>query len=207
MSFLVLEGLDGAGTTTQRSLLTTSLRKRGLTVLETWEPTDGPVGQVIRRFLTGAIALDPAALALLFAADRLDHLRREVRPALEAGNVVVCDRYLLSSLAYQSIDLDGDWVARINREADQPDLTIVLAISPEAALDRITRRGQPAEHYERLDRLRAVARAYRRAIDAARLAGAAVVMIAGDRAPEDVAADVLAAATRALGRSFTRPHL
>jgi dTMP kinase len=191
--FIALEGLDGSGTTTQRSLLTRALRERGYQVVETWEPTDGPIGGLIRRFLSGELALDPATVALLFAADRLEHQRTTIRPGLTSGAVVVSDRYLLSSLAYQGLDLPLDWVATVNRWAAPPDLTVFLEAPPEVCFARLAVRGRPAEQYERLDRLQAVARAYRRARDAVRLAGGAVRVVDGASDPLTVHQAVLAA--------------
>ncbi|HLL53606.1 MAG TPA: dTMP kinase, partial [Myxococcaceae bacterium] len=98
--FFVLEGLDGAGTTTQCERLASELRSRGFRVLVTREPSDGPVGTMIRQALTGRLGmpggngpLAPETLALLFAADRADHLHARVRPALERGEIVISDRY------------------------------------------------------------------------------------------------------------------
>ncbi|MCS6800780.1 MAG: dTMP kinase [Chloroflexota bacterium] len=191
--FIALEGLDGAGTTTQCALLADALRRRGHAVLATREPTDRPIGELLRRFLSGSLPLAPATVALLFAADRLEHLQRDIAPALEAGAVVVSDRSLLSSLAYQSIDLPVEWVAAINRWADHPALTVFLDVPPEVCLARLLQRGRPPEQYERLDRLRAVARAYQRARDAARLAGAAVRVVDGSADPATVHRAVLTA--------------
>src|SRR5215471_2535238 len=110
--FVVLEGLDGAGTTTQAERLASRLRQAGYAVLVTREPSDGPVGTVLRRALAGGVALphrggplSDHTLALLFAADRMDHLCAEILPALGKGQIVLCDRYLLSSYAYQGATL------------------------------------------------------------------------------------------------------
>ena len=109
--FIAIEGIDGSGTTLQTRLLADWLAARGHTVLETREPSHGPIGVLVRERLSVRSApLEPAALALLFAADRLDHLAREVVPAIARGAVVLSDRYLLSSLAYQSLDCDAAWV-------------------------------------------------------------------------------------------------
>lgn len=115
--FIVLEGLDGAGTTTQTERLASLLRSEGHDVVTTREPSDGPVGTMLRQALTGRLGLPqgrgPLAqetLALLFAADRTDHLHARILPALEQGKVVLCDRYVLSSLAYQGASLPMAWV-------------------------------------------------------------------------------------------------
>jgi dTMP kinase len=110
--FVVLEGLDGAGTTTQCTALAERLRQAGPEVLTTREPSDGPIGTQIRQALAGRLSLPDRlapltapTLALLFAADRVDHAAAEVEPALARGAVVLCDRDLLGSLAYQTADL------------------------------------------------------------------------------------------------------
>ncbi|NMB75766.1 MAG: dTMP kinase [Myxococcales bacterium] len=140
--FIVLEGIDGAGTTTQSRLLCDWLRSIGRSVLPTREPSDGPIGHMIRAILSGRLvvresvaagsprvrALDPAAIALLFAADRIDHLDNEVQPALARGIEVVSDRYYHSSLAYQSQDCPMPWVQQINRRAMAPDVTYLLDV-------------------------------------------------------------------------------
>jgi len=165
--FIVLEGIDGAGTSTQAELLANWMRERKLPVHLTREPSTGRVGQVIRERLAepassarvGSPApLPPAAhqlpdhaLALLFAADRLDHLAREVEPQLAQGVHVVSDRYLLSSLAYQSLACDRDWVAEINREARPADLTILLDLPAEQAMKRVVSRERKPELFEKLE--------------------------------------------------------
>src|SRR5690242_1367991 len=107
--FIVLEGIDGSGTTTQAARLAQTLQARGARVHATREPSTGPVGRLLRQALTGTLVaderpvqLDFCTLALLFAADRMDHVRREIEPALARGEVVISDRYDLSSLIYQS---------------------------------------------------------------------------------------------------------
>ncbi len=152
---IVLEGIDGAGTTTQAGKLAEALRARKIVVATTCEPSDGPVGKLIRGYLKGEHKLDAQlrgpGLALLFAADRLDHLAREVNPWLERGKVVISDRYLLSSLAYQSLDCELKWVMEINREAPPPDLTILLDLPAETALKRVSERALWPELFEKAD--------------------------------------------------------
>src|SRR5690242_11830346 len=94
--FLVLEGMDGTGTTTLAQLVADGLHARDLRVCLTAEPTDGPLGRLLRRHLKGEVDLDPFTTALVFSGDRADHLARTIRPALDRGEWVVCDRYLLS---------------------------------------------------------------------------------------------------------------
>lgn len=148
--FIVLEGIDGSGTTTQSECLKVRLEKIGISVYTTCEPSKGPVGRLLRRILSGDLAICDISefrapswntLALMFAADRLYHLESEVCPKLNKGITVICDRYYHSSLAYQSVTSDrpieaGEWIRQINIQAKRPDLTIVLDVSPEAANQR-----------------------------------------------------------------------
>ena len=154
-SFIVLEGLDGAGTTTQCSELAIALRAEGREVHVTNEPTNGPIGVMIRHALSGRLPsperpgpLTPHTLALLFAADRVDHLAAEIEPALSRGATVLCDRYVLSSLAYQGSQVGMPWVASINSQAPNPDLTLFLDIGLPAAAARRHARGLAPELYE-----------------------------------------------------------
>ncbi len=161
--FVVFEGIDGSGTTTQLSLVAERLRARGHVVHESREPSHGRIGMLARQLLSvpqpwvatllnRLPTVDPAVLALLFAADRLEHLAREIQPALEAGELVLCDRYVVSSLVYQSLDCDPTWVANINMQAPWPDLTFVFDVSPELALARVAaRRASTGEAIERFD--------------------------------------------------------
>ncbi len=159
--FIVLEGIDGSGTTTQVELLVQELRRRGLDARSTFEPTGRSIGAVIRQVLQhkmldaeGTPARLPwSSMALLFAADRLDHVENVVRPALAEGAVVVSDRYYLSSLAYQSATSpDGgqalEWLRSINSRAPAPDLTIVLDVPAELAESRRAARGGEPELFE-----------------------------------------------------------
>ncbi len=198
--FIVLEGIDGSGTTLQTRALADRLRGLGREVLETREPTSGAIGALIReRLSVRAAALDPAALALLFAADRIDHIAREVAPALAAGTVVISDRYLLSSLAYQSLDCDPAWIREINGRAARPDLTLVLEVPVEVAFDRVQRRmAQGAAVEERFDALtlqRRIAEHYRRFRGDPDLGPVRVVD--GTAAPEQVTTALLAAVAEA----------
>jgi dTMP kinase len=171
-AFVVVEGIDGAGTTTQIERYAEHLRQQGRKVHVTREPTTGPIGGFIRELLTGKRALPSAPtydlMALLFAADRLDHIRGEIEPALADGAVVLSDRYDLSSLAYQSIASDSDlpaheivhWIRSLNRFARRPDVTLVIDVAPEQASTRRRARGGAAELYE-VDALQVrLARAY-----------------------------------------------
>jgi dTMP kinase len=134
----------------------------------TCEPTAGPIGKLIRRALMRQLshrgrpyALTDPTLALLFAADRLDHLRREVVPALEDGKLVICDRYLLSSLAYQGLAVSPSWVEEINRPAIAPDLTLFLEVDPRIAARRRAKRGGAKELFDSVGLQVRIAERYR----------------------------------------------
>jgi dTMP kinase len=165
----VFEGLDGAGTTTQIELLGRALRDRGHAVEVTHEPTDGPFGAVLRQAVEGRLRLDARTLAAGFAADRSDHLRNEVNgieQALARGSWVLCDRYLLSSLAYQhGQGLALDEILDLNRPVRVPDLTLFFQADPETCVARIGARSDHDELFHALDTLRGVAESYLAAID------------------------------------------
>ncbi|MCX4244582.1 dTMP kinase [Paraliomyxa miuraensis] len=163
--FIALEGIDGSGTTSQRGALAEALRGRGHVVLETNEPSSGSIGRLAReRLAHSAKPLDRGALALLFAADRLDHVATEIEPALAAGRIVLTDRYLMSSWAYQSMDCEPQWVRTINARAPWPDLTLVLEVPATEAMRRVSarrqRQGPQLEIYETLALQERLARAY-----------------------------------------------
>ena len=191
--FIALEGVDGAGTTTQLERLATHFGKR---LHVTREPTSGPIGREIRRHLAGPVEglqLDPAALALLFAADRLDHLRREVEPAIARGVHVVTDRYLLSSLAYQTLGVGREHVIRFNALATPPDLTIFVEVPIEVSEGRRAKRGAADEIFEKRALQERVRATYLDEILRMKSAGEPVRVIDGDAPVSDVFAAVLEA--------------
>jgi dTMP kinase len=171
--FVVLEGIDGAGTTTQVARLADRLRASRVPVRATREPSDGPVGTMIRHILTGRLVIPGgrapgwATMALLFAADRMDHVEADIEPFIAEGGVVLSDRYAASSLAYQSLSSGTDadsampWIRALNRYARKPDLTIVLDVTAETASRRRELRGEAAQLYEQNEMQRALATFYR----------------------------------------------
>ena len=124
--FIVFEGLDGAGSSTQIELLSRSLKKRGSDAIVTKEPTNNIVGGIIRGQLTGDWKSSMECLQLLFAADRAHHLERLILPALKDKKVVLSDRYFFSTVAFGSLDIDKDWLLALNSRFVLPDLTILL---------------------------------------------------------------------------------
>lgn len=207
--FVVLEGLDGAGTTTQARILGERLRNAGRRVHVTAEPSAGPVGALVRQVLTrrvagadGSAGFDPIALALLFAADRRDHVAVEIEPKLAEGAHVVCDRYTLSSLAYQGAQLgDTRWIADINRGAAAPDLVVFLRCRPEVAMRRRRAASLDREIFEVDAFQKRVAQAYDAAIARLRRSGDPIVEVDGEVPVAEVSAAVWAAVARVLGRT------
>ena len=162
--FIVLEGIDGSGTTTQAANLAQELARRGLDVLQTAEPSTGSIGKEARERLSANRAqsfLAAETLALLFAADRLAHIGEVIQPALQAGKIVICDRYLLSSWAYQSLHCDLDWVKTLNAHAPWPDLTFFLDLDPEVAAQRVALRCGAREIFDALPLQMQLAASYR----------------------------------------------
>jgi dTMP kinase len=206
--FIVLEGIDGSGTTTQAERYAAHLRAQRRLVHVTREPSTGPIGTQIRLMLRHRLTMPAThqaeAMALLFAADRLDHVESEVAPLLRDGYVVISDRYDLSSLAYQSTTaapagVDGpvsqvvpgatvEWIRELNRFARRPDVTVVVDVSPEVAAARRRARGGAAELFDDEALQARLAGAYRRAEEL--VPGDCVVHIDGDRDPDTVAAAI-----------------
>ena len=201
--FVVFEGIDGAGTTTQCERYAARLRARRRLVHVTREPSTGPIGSMIRLALTHRLSLPTThqaqVMALLFAADRLDHVASEVDPHLRDGYVVLSDRYDLSSLAYQSTTASESeeesagavsWIRDLNRHARRPDVTLVLNVSPDVAAARRRARGGAAELFDDADVQARLAEAYLGADSL--VPGDRVVHIDGDASADVVEAAVAA---------------
>ena len=196
----MIEGLDGAGTTTQVRRLVEHLNAKGQRAHATREPSDGPVGKLIREMLTGGHAitgekLSQSTFGLLFAADRLDHLQREVEPKLAAGTWVVSDRYYHSSLAYQGTGADRDWIGMINARARKPDITLFLKVRPEVAAERRVAAGRTQELFEDLEMQREVDAGYRATIDELTAQGEKIISIDGEQSEDDVFVEIVRAVT------------
>ena len=153
--FITLEGGEGAGKTTQATRLVETLAARGLAVLRTREPGGSPGAELLRGILLdGSIDWAPQAETLLHFAARAEHVAKTIRPALDAGTWVVCDRFYDSTMAYQGYGQGADrgFIAeQIRLLGIVPDLTLVLDVSQPAAADRMRQRGSDADRYERLD--------------------------------------------------------
>ena len=194
--FLVIEGLDGSGKTTQAILLAKKLsQNQNHNVLLTAEPSRGKIGTFIREFcLYEEKRLPTEAEALLFAADRIEHMQKEIKPALDEGKLVICDRYVYSSLAYQgSAGLSLDWIKTINARALQADFAIFIDVAPERVLERLQRKKSVMETLETQQKVREV---YLRFVEKGEL-----VRVDGDY-PKDVVADALYATVLGLLKTF-----
>jgi dTMP kinase len=141
MPLIVLEGPDGAGTTRHSKLLAERLIQEGHDVVLTAEPTDGPIGKQIRSMLQSNGMPDAASVQLLFCADRADHVARVIQPALDAGKIVITDRYALSTIVYGAAQgLDAEWLRKINAIFPKADITLLLLPPYEVCAERVGRR-------------------------------------------------------------------
>lgn len=198
--FIVLEGIDGSGKSSQTGPLAERLRGLGVPCRETREPTGGPVGSLIRQIFTGRVTADNRVIAALYAADRIDHLVNEVDglcAAIDRGITVVSDRYYFSSYAYHSVDMDMDWVIQANSVSAgllRPTLTVFLDVPVETALERIRQNRVVEEIFDREDRLRKTRELYFRAFD--RLRDVEHVAVVDGTGTQDEVAERIWAAVR-----------
>jgi dTMP kinase len=205
--FVVLEGIDGSGTTTQVARMAERLRQERVPVRTTREPSDGPIGTLVRHVLTGRVVvpggLAPgwATMALLFAADRMDHVESEIEPFVSEGGVMLSDRYDASSLAYQSVSSGAEasaavqWIRSLNRYARRPELTLVLDLNPDVAAVRRARRGEAVQLYEQNEVQRALAVFYKEL--PRHMPGDRIVVVDAQGTVEEVHARVWAAYQKA----------
>ncbi len=205
--FIVIEGTDGSGTTTLAAKLGEHCRNARIPVHVTAQPSGGPVGAMIRQILSHRLVVHTdfgprppswATMGLLFAADRLDHLEAEILPMLRDGVTVICDRYDLSSLAYQSATSSDDaaevekaitWLRQLNARALRPDLTIVLDCPFEIAAKRRRARAKGAELYDDAEVQKRLIDAYAKAEHL--VPGDKLVHIDASREPDEVLADAV----------------
>jgi len=156
-TFVCIEGLDGCGKTTQAKLLVEKLR-RSYNAMYTAEPSDSKIGDFIRKsILYGEKRSTSLAEALLFAADRVEHVENEVLPALRQGKLVLSDRYVYSSLAYQgAAGLSLEWIQSINQYALRPELAIFIDVDPRAVMQRLKPVKSVMENLETQQRVRQI---------------------------------------------------
>lgn len=160
--FLVFEGIDGSGKTTQIRQIHQRLVKQGRNAVATCEPTDGPVGSLIRKMLAGSVETDQLTIASLFAADRTDHLLNRangVKAMVDQGQVVLCDRYYFSSYAYHAQYMEMDWVIQanaLNARILKPTASLFIDVDPDICLERILLNRDSLDMYEKIDILKRV---------------------------------------------------
>jgi dTMP kinase len=183
--FICIEGLDASGKTTHARRLVRSLRRMGFNALYTTEPSRGEIGRFIRKYILQRKRRVPSVMeALLFAVDRVDHVEKEIKPVVEKEKIVVSDRYVYSSLAYQgAAGLDREWIEEINRLAMPPDLAIYIDVPPEVVVKRIKRKKSVMEKLETQKKVREV---YMKFVENGRL-----IPVDGNRAKDEVAKDIL----------------
>jgi dTMP kinase len=193
--FIAFEGIDGSGKSTQVKLLTNSLREAGHKVYSTFEPTDSPIGSVIRSIFNHRIEADHQVIAGLFVADRLDHLLNKtngILKKLQEGYTVITDRYYFSSYAYHGTHMSLDWVIEANSlSADllRPDLNIYIDISPVISMERIMNGRSSIELYETIENLTNVRNKYMEAIEQLKFKEN-IFMTDGNRSSELIATDI-----------------
>ncbi|MEV0780409.1 dTMP kinase [Streptomyces sp. NPDC050433] len=192
--FVTVDGPGGAGKSTVTAAVAEQLGALDVPVHATREPTDTPLGNLARH---GTDTYRGLAMAHLIAADRYQHLTTEIRPALDRGDVVLCDRFIASSLVLQRIDsLSTDTVWEINRHADQPDLSVILTADPDVIARRLTDRGTHSR-YERLpDSSRTEVVLFAEAVETLAAAGfRTLVLDATSTAPDELARIITAQVT------------
>lgn len=184
--FIVFEGLDGSGLSTQAALLKKWLDQQNVAAYLTKQPTSGPVGGLIRLALSHRLSLssspsdDEAIMALLFAADRMDHLATDIRPKLDDGVHVICDRYYLSSFSYQSRSVDLSWLRALHAYCLRPDLTILIDVPPHVCCQRIAQNRWQVEMYEQEEILAGVRQRYHEIVSQLRSEGHDIRIVPGD---------------------------
>ena len=186
-TFIVIEGADGSGTTTQSERLSDKLEV--VRTAEHGERREGKdlIGHKVEEMISSE-NYSAEAIALAFASDRMVHLEERLLPLLEQGKTVVCDRYYHSSLVYQpTLGAEFDWVKEVNREALKPDLTIILDVAAETGMKRIENRGSDDNIFEDLSFQQEVVQRYRKLPDKL---DEEIVLVDASQSIEEVAEDV-----------------
>ena len=192
-NFIVFEGIDGAGTSTQIKKLVERDAER---FVATAEPTSGETGRFLRRMLAGDFSVDEKTNAYLFAADRCEHIfgKGGVRELCEAGKIVVSDRYFFSSMAYQSVSCGEELPKLLNSPFPLPEYLFYFVINPEVSLDRVTSRGEKKEIYETIEKQKKIAAQYEKVISeyekTAVDSGMKIVRIDAEKNIEEISAEI-----------------
>ena len=193
--FIVFEGIDGAGKSTQVALLKEKLEAMGRRVALTAEPTELESGKALRRALSGKEKKTECEMAAMFVLDRIAHNTAEngIAALTDAGYDLISDRYYYSTLAYQGQTTSYAWVRAMNTlcpEIKRPDICIYLDLLPKQSLARIKGRGEAVEIYENEERLTGVRNAFLSVIDDLRADGEKIFIINADRAPEEISEEI-----------------
>ena len=196
--FIVFEGIDGAGKTTQIKLLAGSLEQKGIRCYITAEPTDMPSGKIIREALSGRLPATCAEMADMFVRDRVIHNKDKengIDSHLEGGITVISDRYYYSSLAYQGAELGYEKVAALNLDNPDirtPDVCVFLDLTPEKSLERIGKRADtPTEIYENYDYLEKTRRMFFDVFERLEARGENIAIIDASGTPDEIAEKIL----------------
>ena len=196
--FIVFEGLDGSGKTTQMRLAAEKLRSAGYDCITEFEPTGGEIGSLIRRALRGEVEIGASAMAQLFAADRSEHIRK-IKSELRAGHIVLCDRYVYSNIAYQGKYLDKGEILMynsVNISSLLPDTVFYIDVSPEECIKRISDNRESSEIYERLDILKEVRENYMYSFSADFSNNVRIVTVDGQRSAEEISEEIFSEIVR-----------
>ena len=185
--FIVFEGPDGSGLSTQASLLSNWFKNSNRKVLLTKEPTNSVIGGLIRSILKKEWDTDMKTFALLFSADRSHHLKSEIEPALESGYNVICDRYILSTLAFNSEPGTLPWLKQLNSRFRKPDFTFIMDVPGEVCVERIKNSRFGLEFFEEPEKLERVRRNYLKLKNHFQN----TFIINGDRKPEDIHKEII----------------
>ena len=159
-SLIVFEGIDGAGSTTQTDFLFKYLKSKGQKVIKTCEPTDGPIGKLIRRALAHELKFSWETLQLMYSADRADHLDKLILPSVGAGKIVISDRYFFSTLAYGELNLDGKWLRMVSKNFPMPSATFLIDTPVSVAMKRINSSRSTKDLFEKQNFLERVRKNY-----------------------------------------------
>jgi len=194
--FICVEGLDGCGKTTQTKLLVRRLRRKRYDAIYTAEPSRGKIGKFIKRHcLHGEKRVSSIIEALLFAADRFEHVEDVIVPAIGKGKIVVSDRYVYSSLAYQgAAGLDLEWIEKVNEHAIHPDLAFFIDVKPEIVVKRLKPKKSVMENLQTQQKVREV---YMKFVENGEL-----VKIDGNGSVQEVAESILKAALKGFGKAI-----
>lgn len=194
--FIALEGIDGSGKSTQARIITEKLLSLGKKVHLTTEPTDSPIGKLIRDIFNHRLDADQRTIAGLFVADRLEHLlnrKNGILKKLEEGYHVITDRYYFSSYAYHGVYMSMDWVIQANSlsaEIKRPDINIFIDITPEVAIERLKNERKTLEIFETLENLRKVRDKYFEAFEKLKHVEK-IVIINGEQSVKEVSERIL----------------